>query len=185
MKTKFLKTISFAFTTLLIGTAFAFTYIKPATIVRSSNISFTIKHGLGLTAEGTIAIDKVNIKFNPEDVSASTISGSAKVESIDTGIGTRDSHLQGEKYFDSKKHPLLTLQLLNCQKVSGNQYNGNFKLKMKGVEKEVPIQFTHTSSSGQDEFNGTFKVNRKDFGVGGGGIADTAFVTLKLITQKD
>ena len=90
------------------------------------------------------------------------IVGTAKVKSIDTGIGLRDRHLQTAEFFQTNKHPELRMQLLSV-----DENAARFAVVMKGKTKVVEVPYQWQKEGAKGRFNCAFKVLRSDFGVGG------------------
>ena len=54
------------------------------------------------------------------------------------------------------------------------------KITIKGVTKEINFPFTSTAKNGGYLFEGSFKLNRRDFGVGGDSISLSDGLTVSL-----
>ena len=59
-------------------------------------------------------------------------------------------------------------------------------ITIKGVTKEIKFPFTFTAKDGGYLFEGEFKINRRDFGVGGKSfsISDELSVELSVFAKK-
>jgi len=134
---------------------------KPVTY----NVSFKIKNA-GATVNGKFTGLSTDLKFSPDNLSASHLKGTVEVPTIKTGNNMRDRDLQHEKYFNSDKYKLIELSSAKLYK-KGNGYAGLFNVTIKGVTKQIEIPFTFTQNGGEAEFKGSFSINRRDFGVGG------------------
>jgi len=95
--------------------------------------------------EGTIGGFKADIHFDTDNLSASHISGSVDVSTIDTGIEKRDEHLRSEDYFHEEKYPKITFSSGSITK-EGDTYVMTGKLKIKDVEREEKITFTYVDN---------------------------------------
>jgi len=96
----------------------------------------------------------------------------------------RDGHLRGNNYFDVKNYPSIHFV---STKVTGK--NGGFvllgKLVIKDRAKEIQFPFTASPANDGYLFKGTFKINRKDFGVGGTStVSDNLEVSLNILAKK-
>lgn len=92
---------------------------------------------------------------------------------MDTGNGTRDDHLRGDEYFDTKSFPKMTFESKAFKNVGKDKYLVTGTLTMKGHSKNISVPVTLTKSqslwaSGEDSliFDSVFAVNRVEFGVG-------------------
>lgn len=166
------KTILFFLSFVLF--AFTSTDIKP--VDTDGSVTFGIKN-FGLNTTGQIKGLKGTIKWDAANPSASSFDVTVDVNTINTGIDSRDSHLKKEDYFDTDKYP--TIHFVSTAVAAGN-ITGNFTIK--GITKKVSFPFTVTPLGKGVLFSGSFSVNRKDFNVGGGSavLGDNVNVALKV-----
>lgn len=151
----------------------------------SSEIKFTIKNA-GIAVDGKFKTFTANIKFDPEHLDKSQIEGTIDVNSIDTGIGSRDKHLRSEDYFEVAKYPIITFKSEQIFKYQNN-YVARGKLTIKNVTKEIliPIHFTPKEGN-KAHFKSTVLLNRIDYGVGGKSLmmSDELTATLEIEVSK-
>ena len=154
------------------------------TAITASSVTFKIKN-LGIMTDGKFGAVTGTIKFDPAHLDSSVIDAAIDVNTINTDNDTRDGHLKGQKFFDAEKHPQLTMKSTSIQK-KGSGYMGKFNLTIKGTTKPVDLPFTYTETNGKAEFNGSFKINRKDFNVGGSSmvLGEEVTITIKAETAK-
>lgn len=145
----------------------------------SSSITFKIKNA-GLTVNGSFGGFTGDINFNPELYKQAKMKASVDVNTISTGIAARDKHLKKEEYFDAVKFPTITMVSSFFGK-EGNQFNGYFKLTIKGVTKDIVIPFTFDNNI----IKGEFTLNRKDFNVVGSSIimSDEVKISIQINTS--
>ena len=74
-------------------------------------------------------------------------------------------------------YPKIILKSVSFKHKSGSNYVGQFNLTIKDKTKQVEIPFTYNDGS----FKGQFKLNRRDYGVGGGSLimSDEVEVTIE------
>lgn len=166
---------------ILTGSSFAQT---KSTITRSV-VTFKIKN-LGINTSGSFNDLQASIQFKPADLGSSTIEASVNAGSINTDNGMRDSHLKGSDYFDVVNYPRVTMKSVSFKHKSGGNYIGNFNVTIKDKTKLIEVPFTYTESGNTAMFNGSFKINRADFGIGGKNmvLADEATVTVDTEISK-
>jgi polyisoprenoid-binding protein YceI len=171
------------FLTALIITAQAFAQVKHAVI--KSAVTYEIKN-MGINTSGKFKTLETNITFDPNNLAASNVEAAVNVNSIDSDNAMRDNHLKAEDYFNAEKYPKIIMKSTAFKKKAGNNYTGIFNVTIKGKTKAVEVPFTYTESANVALFKGSFKVNRKDFGVGGNSmvLADDATVNLVVETSK-
>lgn len=111
---------------------------------------------------GSISGLDATINFDPMDLSASSISGTVDVSTIDTGIKGRNKHLQAGSYFDADNHPQLSFKSSSIDKTNAG-YVMKGDLTMKG--KSLPVTWKFTFDDGV--FTGTTSIYTSDYGVYG------------------
>lgn len=166
-----MKTLYNLYSTLILITgimSFNFSAFAQTTwkVETGSEIKFTIKNA-GISVDGKFKTFTADIKFDPDHLDKSQIEGTIDVNSIDTGIGSRDKHLRSEDYFEVTKYPKITFKSEQIFKYEGN-YVARGKLTIKNVTKEIliPIHFTPKEGN-KAHFKSTVLLNRIDYGVGG------------------
>ena len=138
-------------------------------VSQASVVQFRVSHKMIFrsTVTGSFSGLKGDVVFDAKDVKQAIFDVSVNAESINTGIGMRDSHLKEEDYFDTKKHPLIVIR---SQKISkGNAvdtYLFTGTLTMKGITKAIAFPFTIKAIPGGYQFKGSFDINRLDYQVG-------------------
>ncbi|HEY4324623.1 MAG TPA: YceI family protein [Mucilaginibacter sp.] len=130
-------------------------------------ITFQIKN-VGISTAGSIGGLMANVQFNPNDLPSSNITASADVNTINTDNDDRDSHLKSEDFFDVAHFPQISLKSVSFKHKSGTRYQGTFNLTIKGKTKLIELPFAYTDKGNTAVFQGNFKMNRLDFGIGEG-----------------
>jgi len=151
----------------------------------SSKVSFFIKN-FGVTVDGSFKGLQGEVRFDPAKPEASAFEMSLDVKSINTGIARRDRHLRSDDYFDVARFPKINVK---GEKVTEGKEKGSYvlhaKLTIKEVTRDIDIPFKAVARDGGYQFDGTFRVNRLDYKVGGNSIsmADQATVVLQVFTK--
>ncbi len=158
------------------------TTIAQTKIDNSKGVTFEIKN-FGLVVEGSIEGLKGEIKFDPQNVATTLFNVSVDANSIDTGISLRDNHLRKEEYLDVKNYP--QIKFVSKSVVKGNRPNTwmlTGELTIKKITKEISFPFSVSRQDEYNNFKGEFRINRRDFGVGGKSIsmADELRVVLNI-----
>jgi polyisoprenoid-binding protein YceI len=162
---------------------FASAQYKPSD--RGSSVQFKIKN-LGFNVNGSFSGLDGNIQFDPNDLATSNINVSIDANTINTDNNMRDNHLRNDSYFDVKNYPRIHF---TSTKITPSNKNGTLfifgKLTIKNQTKDISFPFTATPSDDGYLFKGTFKINRKDFGVGGSStISDELEISLEILSKK-
>ena len=151
-----------------------------------SSVKFKIKN-LGVTISGSFKGLKGNIQFDPSNLPTSTIEATINASTINTGIDLRDDHLKKEEYFDVKNHP--QIRFVSTKITPSNKSGTLFvfgKLTIKNITKDISFPFTATPQNNGFLFNGEFKINRRDYTVGGSSftLGDNLTVQLSIFATK-
>lgn len=153
--------------------------------LQNAEVRFEIKNA-GFTVKGKFdSIPAIQLTMQRGSAGKITLSGTVAAASINTGIGIRDKHLRKPDYFDTEKYPLITLQSTGITK-NGKEMQGNFNLQMKQTTRAITMAITMTEKGNLVEMNGTFTINRKDFGVGGNSmtLADNVDIFVHAVFEK-
>ncbi|HXB30313.1 MAG TPA: YceI family protein [Puia sp.] len=175
------KTIIFSFLT--ITGLFASNQYKPED--QGSSVQFKIKN-LGFNVNGSFSGLDGSIQFDPSNLAVSNFDVSVDANTVNTDNNMRDNHLRKDTYFDVKNYP--RIRFVSTKVTASNKAGILFmfgKLTIKNQTKDISFPFTATLSNEGYLFNGTFKINRKDFGVGGTStISDELEVSLNISSKK-
>jgi len=177
---KFLTTFIFSSLTLWI---FAQTY-KP--VDSESKVKFVIKN-FGINTGGIFKGLDGTINFDPANLAAATFDVNVDAKTVDTDVESRDNHLRKEEYLNVEKFPTLNFKSTKVTKTNSNEFLYMFgNITIKGVTKEIKFPFKATQKDEGLLFEGTFKLNRRDFGVGGNSLSlsDELTVTLSVLAKK-
>lgn len=160
-----------------------FTGKPPSQTVGTSAYTIDPMHA-GIYFEIThLGLSKVTGRFNKfsgkiveddKDLTKSSVEFTAQVESVDTGVEPRDSHLRTADFFEVAKYPTLSFKSTKVVK-SGDSYIVTGDLTIKGKTKSVSIPFSHygpyTMTMGETVTRigvmaAPITIKRSDFGVG-------------------
>jgi polyisoprenoid-binding protein YceI len=119
------------------------------------------------STDGTFSGLEGIVIFSPSDLETASLDVKLDASSIKTGNDKKDEHANSEDWLDTKKYPEIRFTSSKFQK-QDDKYLVYGTMKLHGVEKDVQIPFSYNEESG--EFNGSFVVNRSDYGVTGVGM---------------
>jgi polyisoprenoid-binding protein YceI len=150
-----------------------------------SSLKFTIKN-LGFGVDGSFSGFEGLVSFDPRMPTNSKFDISIDAASVNTGNNLRDEHLRGQGYFDVKNNPRIRLQSDKIAVTGKNRaYLFSGLLTIKGKSKAVSFPFTAAPQGDGFVFKGSFKMNRRDFDVGGiSTVADELEVNINVIAKK-
>jgi polyisoprenoid-binding protein YceI len=134
-----------------------------------TSIGFRVKHMGLVDVPGYFRDFTGTVNYDPKEVTKSTVEFSAKVTSIDTGVGGRDDHLRSKDFFEIEKFPDMTFKSTKIEK-KGKDLILTGDLTMKGVTKSISFPFNvvgFIKSERGTRMGATAEtvINRKDFGV--------------------
>ena len=160
-------------------------FAQVKTTITKSAISFKIKN-MGISCTGVFNGLQADVQFKPADLTNSSIIASVETATVNSDNDMRDNHLKSADYFDVATYPKITLKSVSFKHKSGDNYTGSFNVTIKDKTKLIEIPFTYTEKGNAAVFNGNFKINRKDFGLGGNSmvLADEATVTVNTEISK-
>ncbi|MFD0765747.1 YceI family protein [Mucilaginibacter lutimaris] len=147
--------------------------------ITKAKISFELKN-LGIKTGGIIGGVQGNVAFDPNKLATSKIEATADVNTINTDNDMRDEHLKRDDYFDAEKYPKMSLSSVSFKKTKANSFTGVFNLTIKGITKAVEVPFVYAATSAGNVFKGSFKINRKDFKIGGNSMTMSDDVTVNF-----
>jgi polyisoprenoid-binding protein YceI len=178
-----IKRVFTAIALFCIVTAFGQNYTP---IDASSKVRFVIKN-FGINTGGTFEGLAGTIVFDPANLAGASFNVSVDAKSVDTDVEARDNHLRKEEYFDVEKYPKLSFRSTKITTTNKEGYLFMFGvITIKNISKEISFPFQQTSKDGGILFEGEFKLNRRDFGVGGKSfsMSDELNVELSIFAKK-
>jgi polyisoprenoid-binding protein YceI len=152
-----------------------------------SKVRFVIKN-FGINTGGTFDGLAGTVTFDPSNLATASFNVSVEAKSVNTDMEARDNHLRKEEYFDVEKYPKISFR---STKITTTNKEGYFYMfgviTIKNISKEISFPFKQTSKDGGILFEGEFKLNRLDFGVGGKSfsMADELNVELSVFAKKN
>ncbi len=183
--------------TALIGLFCAFKTIEKAdwTIDKShSKLNFSVSHLMVSDVDGSFKDFDAKITTSKEDFSDAVVSITADVNSINTGIDKRDTHLKSADFFDATKYPKMTFISKTFKKIDDKNYKVTGDLTMHGITKTVVLNaFARTGTNPMSNksvvgFKVTGEIKRLDFGIGTGSpksmIGDEVAIVANLEVEK-
>lgn len=150
-----------------------------------SKITFAIKN-FGTTVEGSFKGLRGTIAFDEVNLTSARVDVTVDVATINTGIGMRDNHLRKKDYFHASEYPVIRFVSSKLTSLKPGVGSVTGQLTIKNLTREVIVPFTYSKSNTQLKLKCEFKINRRDFGVGGNSIsmADELKAFVEIIAVK-
>lgn len=141
---------------------------------RSSAIGFgyTYEDESGATDfDGRFTNWRADIRFDPENLDASSVVVTIRTASASTGVTAHDGALPGPEWFDAAAHPTATFRTTRIRARDGG-YEARGDLTIRGETRSVDLPFRLTIDGDRAAMTGSLAIDRRDFGVGAGAADD-------------
>jgi polyisoprenoid-binding protein YceI len=112
-----------------------------------TNFYFEIRH-IYAAVRGQFTEFTGEVYFDPDNTAKSRFNFVIKVDSVDTKISKRDTHLRSPEFFDTGKYPLMTFTSSKVSYAEENKYIVEGILTIKDVSKDLALDFIY---NGQKE----------------------------------
>lgn len=137
-----------------------------------SEVDFSITHMSVSKVHGRFGNVKATIVLNQADITKSTVTATIGVDTVDTGVDARNTHLKSADFFDAANLPSATFTSTSVAK-NGNHLTVNGNLTLHGVTKPVVLDVEGPNGSMTDPkggvhtgFSATTTIDRTAFGIG-------------------
>jgi polyisoprenoid-binding protein YceI len=121
----------------------------------------------GAEFKGVFQKFTANVDFAPEALAGSRIDVQIDMNSVASTDKDRDTTIRGKDVFDVAHNPTAHYVTKSITK-SAAGFSAVGALTLRGVTKDVPIEFQFTNQAAGAKLSGSAKLNRLDFGVGQG-----------------
>ena len=107
-----------------------------------TNFYFEVKHTYA-AVRGQFMDFTGDVYFDPEDPTDSRFDFIIQVDSVDTKVGKRDTHLRSPDFFNAVKYPTITFKSGRVLKGTENTYIVEGNLTIKDVSKDMVLEFVY------------------------------------------
>ncbi|MGI4992380.1 YceI family protein [Halobacteriovorax sp. GFR7] len=135
-----------------------------------SKLKFSIKYMALTDVEGQF--DDYTIYFKKDENKITDLQGEIIVKSINTFDKKRDQHLKKNEFFNADNFPIIKFKSTEAITLKDNKADAKIALTVKDKTKTVPVSFKYLGKrtdpwTNKDGiyFEGSFKINRFDFGI--------------------
>jgi polyisoprenoid-binding protein YceI len=128
------------------------------------------------------------VDFAPDALASSRFDVQIELNSVDSKDKDRDTTIRGPDIFDVAHWPTAHYLTRSFSKTA-NGFSAIGALTLRGVTKDVPIDFQFTPGAAGAKLEGSAKLKRLDFGAGQGDwksteeVADTVKVSFSLVLK--
>ena len=107
-----------------------------------TNFYFEVKHTYA-AVRGQFTEFTGDVYFDPDNPAESKFNFVIKVDSVDTKVGKRDTHLRSPDFFDAGKYPVMTFASSRVSSAGDNNYIVEGTLTIKDVSKDLALEFIY------------------------------------------
>ena len=107
-----------------------------------TNFFFDVKHTYA-TVRGQFMDFSGDVYFDPDHPETSRFDFVIKVNSVDTRVGKRDTHLRSPDFFDATKYPFMTFKSARVLSAGDNKYIVEGTLTIKDVSRDLALEFVY------------------------------------------
>ena len=107
-----------------------------------TNFYFDVNHTY-VPVRGQFTKFSGEVFFDQNNPAKSKFDFVINVDSVDTKIGKRDTHLRSPDFFDAEKFPLITFKSSKVSPEGQNKYIVNGVLTIKDVSKNIALEFVY------------------------------------------
>jgi polyisoprenoid-binding protein YceI len=174
-------------TAMLLGAAAAAAAASYTSDAQQSRLEF-VGVQAGAEFKGVFQKFTANVDFAPEALAGSRIDVQIDMNSVDSKDKDRDSTIRGKDVFDVAHNPTAHYVTKSITKTAAG-FSAVGALTLRGVTKDVPIEFQFTPQAAGAKLSGSAKLNRLDFGVGQGdwksteNVADAVKINFSLVLK--
>lgn len=109
---------------------------------------------------------RADIRFDPDNLDASSVVVRIETASASTGVSMHDSTLPTAAWFDAAGHPTAEFRSTRIRRVADGRYEARGDLTLRGETRRVDLPFTLDIEGDRATVAGTAVIDRRDFGIG-------------------
>lgn len=158
-----------------------------------SSLAFIARHAMVTKVRGNFGTFSGEATIDGANPSASSLSVTIDVASVNTGDEGRDGHLRSADFFDVEQYPQWSFVATDFAVVDDNTVKVTGDLTIKDVTKSITIPFDFTGEAKDPfgntriGFEGRTEVSRKEFGLVWNAVLETGGVLVsdKIVLEFD
>lgn len=150
-----------------------------------SKVSFALRV-LSVTTRGHFNKLRSHLHIEEQNLAGSWVEAEINAASIDTHNRLRDTHLRSNAFFAVKQYPTISFRSTCVEHTGAHAYNVTGDLTLLGITKPITFDVEYSGQStgldAQARLTARATMNRDDFGLGGGMMAQ--FAADKMVTVE-
>lgn len=138
---------------------------------------------------GFSEIKATELNFDPSNPDAAKVKLEIALKGVDAGNTDANNELAKNEWLNTAAHPLATFTSKKVTATGENKFEVLGDLSIKGKTRELTIPVTLKQDNNSGIFEGQFKFQRADFGIGEGQwkdfsiVADNITITFSLVAK--
>jgi len=144
--------------------------VGPVQIDRS-RVAFVSKQ-MGVPIDGEFRKFTAQLVFDPAKPEAGRAQVEIDIASVDAGSAEANEEVVGKNWFNVKQFPKAGFVSSSVMPLGGGKFEVAGKLTIRDKSRDIVIPLTTTTRGAAVHFDGSFIINRSDFGIGQGVWAD-------------
>ena len=148
----------------------------------ASAISFTGMHA-GVPFEGRFATWSADIRFDPDNLAASSARVTIATGSAADGVPLHDQSLPQTEWFDAARHPNATFQTTSIRARGDGVYEARGVLTIKGRAVDANLPFTLGIAGDRATMDGTARITRREADLGMSSDPDAEYVSAEIAVR--
>jgi cytochrome b561/polyisoprenoid-binding protein YceI len=115
---------------------------------------------------GRFARWRADVRFDPNNLDASSVVVRIETASVSTGVAVHDSALPTAAWFNSGAYPTAEFRSTRIRARGEGRYEARGNLTIRGQTRQVDLPFTLTINGDRASVSGSAQIDRRDFGIG-------------------
>ena len=163
-----------------------------------SHVGFAVKHLVISNVRGEFRAYRGTLFLDDTDLTRSSVEATIDVNTLDTQVADRDTHLKSADFFDVAKYPSITFRSTKVATAGKDRLQVTGDLTLHGVTRPVVLDVTMSPEvkgmfgETRRAFAATTRINRKDYGLtwnklveAGPAVGDEVTIALDLEVMRD
>jgi len=134
--------------------------------------AFSIRHMMIAQVRGQFNKIAGAVRFDPDDISGSSVELTIGASSVLSGVGKRDTHLMSADFLDTQKYPVISFKSSHVQALAPGRARVTGDLTLHGVTRSITVEVSYTAPV-KDPFGDGLTmgfalaatINREDYGI--------------------
>ena len=104
-----------------------------------SEVGFKVKHMMITNVNGSFGTFDADVLTDGEDFTSARFSFSADINSINTGVADRDTHLKSDDFFNAEKYPKLNFRSTSIKDNGSGELSIEGELSIRDITKPIVL----------------------------------------------